>query len=176
MSLSGSRMCWPASVSAVNEWWVSEEWRRFLLWLLFFWGSGSTAASRLRYNRARPSRENILFRFSRSVVKGLGTLALSSSRRSLALSSPPLSLPFASPQVLSNLSPGEEWKVCGSSLSRVFLMCVFASVCTRTHVCLARLLSVQMCVSMCVSMCVHAAQCVLCLKPATRRPYKAPRV
>lgn len=31
------------------------------------------------------------------------------------------SLPFSSPQVLSNLTPGEKWKVCGSSVSCVFL-------------------------------------------------------
>ena len=36
-----------AFIPKLNERWVSEEWRWFLLWLLFFWGFGSAAASRL---------------------------------------------------------------------------------------------------------------------------------
>lgn len=69
-------------------------------------------------------------------------------------------LPFSSPQVLSNLSPGEKWKVCGSLVSWVFL-CVFLHLC------------------MCLCVCVHVSPCdsVCALFKATvSKAYKAPRV
>lgn len=81
------------------------------------------------------------------------------------------SLPFSSPQVLSNLSPGEKWKVCGSTVRCVFLhlcmyVCFCACVCVQVHY------SIQPC----VCMRLHVTQCVLCLNPLSPEPYKAPCV
>lgn len=80
-----------------------------------------------------------MFHFSRSVVKGLGTLALSSPRRSLAHSfarSPSShlllpSLPFSSPQVLSNLSLGRNrrWLLGEVCVSAFVHVCVFLRAC-----------------------------------------------
>lgn len=44
MFSSGSRIFPQAFITELNEEWVSEERRRFFLWLLFLWGSSSTAA------------------------------------------------------------------------------------------------------------------------------------
>lgn len=107
-----------------------------------------------------PSRENILFHFSRSVVKGLGTLTLSSSHRSLTLLSPPPLSPL-SPLLLTS---GPVKPHTGGEMEGVWLLgelCVFTCVsaivivfpCAR--VCPSALLSIWPCVhvSLCDSVC-----------------------
>lgn len=102
-----------------------------------------------------PSRENILFHFSGSLVKGLGTLALSSSPCSLT----PLMPPPSSPLLLTS-DPVRP--LTGSEIEGVWLLsevCVFAFVhvfqCMCTHQC--ALLSIQSY----VCTCLHVTQYVL---------------
>lgn len=60
------------------------------------------------------------------------------------------SLPFSSPQVLSNLSPGEKWKVCCSSWGVCFYVFV---------ICACSCISVSKCTLVHSVVCVHASPC-----------------
>lgn len=146
------------------------EWRVGFSRVFFSYGAPAQQLLPTFPNRARPSRENILFHFSCSVVKELGALALPSHLLcTLALPRLLPSLPFSSPRVLSDLSEG-------TSRRCVAPVCKSALVHMDVFLCACSCLSAPVCVEWCVCTRLCVAQCVLCLNPLSPKPYKAPRV